>query len=171
MHALYNAGMAFQIGGDREQTGNLAERAIMHADKYGFPPYRAGAMLLLASAHGVTRAGMVDLVEQEIAQTAATGPNVHYLFGVAGEVMLTAGHYDRALALLDRALAANQEPDVGFYLAEIWRLRGECLLTLDRGNKAEARQAFTTARDVARRQGAVIFERRAETSLVEAANI
>jgi class 3 adenylate cyclase/tetratricopeptide (TPR) repeat protein len=171
MHALYNAGMAFQIGGDREQTGKLAERAIMHADKYGFPPYRAGATLLLTWAHGATRAGMVDLVEKEIAETAATGPNVHYLFGVAGEVTLTAGHRDRALGLLDRALAANQEPDVGFYLAEIWRLRGECLLALDRGNKAEARQAFTTARDVARRQGAVIFERRAETSLVEAANI
>jgi hypothetical protein len=44
-------------------------------------------------------------------------------------------------------------------------LRGACLLALDRRNKAEARSAFATAADIAKRQGAVIFERRAEGSL------
>jgi hypothetical protein len=35
----------------------------------------------------------------------------------------------------------------------------------------EARQAFAAARDIAMRQGAVLFERRAEASLGEIANI
>ena len=39
-----------------------------------------------------------------------------------------------------------------------------------RGNTDEARQAFVTARDIAIRQGAVIFERRAEVSLGEITN-
>ena len=62
---------------------------------------------------------------------------------------------------------AIDEPGVGFYLPEIYRLRGECLLALDRANKDEAKRAFAAARDIAQPQGAVIFERRAETSLAE----
>jgi hypothetical protein len=55
-------------------------------------------------------------------------------------------------------------------LPELYRLRGECLLALSRRNKAKAREAFVTARDVARLQGATLFERRAETRLAEIAN-
>jgi hypothetical protein len=46
-----------------------------------------------------------------------------------------------------------------------YRLRGACLLALSRDNRDEARAAFASAREMARRQGAVIFERRAEASL------
>ena len=59
---------------------------------------------------------------------------------------------------------------VGFYLPEIYRLRRECLLALGRDHEEEARRAFATARDVARQQRAVIFERRAEASLAKVAN-
>ena len=61
------------------------------------------------------------------------------------------------------------EAGIGIYLPEIYRLRGACLLALERGNKAEARSAFATAAGIAKRQGAVIFERRAEASLFELA--
>ena len=44
------------------------------------------------------------------------------------------GRSAEGLALLDRAIAAIDEPGVGFYLPEIYRLRGECLLALGRGN-------------------------------------
>jgi hypothetical protein len=40
-------------------------------------------------------------------------------------------------------------------------------LALNRANKDAARRAFVIARDIARRQGAVIFECRAEASLAE----
>jgi hypothetical protein len=63
--------------------------------------------------------------------------------------------------------AAEIGAGVGFYLPENHRLRGECLLSLSRRNKANARQAFMTARDVARLQGAMLFELRAKTGLVE----
>ncbi len=86
-------------------------------------------------------------------------------------MLLAAGRSAEGLALLDRAIAAIDEPGVGFYLPEIYRLRGECLLALGRGNMDEARKAFAAARDIAIRQGAVIFERRAEASLGEITNI
>jgi len=41
---------------------------------------------------------------------------------------------------------------------------------LGRDHEEEARRAFATARDVARQQRAVIFELRAEASLVKVAN-
>ena len=80
-----------------------------------------------------------------------------YYLGLAGEVLLASGRPADGLALLDRAIAAIDEPGVGFYVPEIYRLRGECLLALGRGNKDEARQAFAAARDIAIRQGAIIF--------------
>jgi hypothetical protein len=86
-------------------------------------------------------------------------------------VLLAAGRSADGLALLDRAIAAIDEPGIGFYLPEIYRLRGECLLALGRGNMDETLQAFAAARDIAIRQGAVIFERRAEASLGEITNI
>ena len=104
--------MAHQMAGNGDLTGQTAERTIAIADKYGFPPYRAGAGLLLVWAGDAGLAASAELVE-EIAQAAAAGPNVQYLLGIAGELMLAAGRHDRAAAMLDRALGANEEPDVG----------------------------------------------------------
>ena len=105
-----------------------------------------------------------DIAVAAISAASASTPTT-YLLGIVGELMLAAGEQDCAAALLDRALAADEEPDVGYYLAEIWRLRGHFLLALDRGNLNEARLALATAREVARRQGAVVFNFRGEASL------
>ena len=98
------------------------------------------------------------------------GPLPQYYLGLAAEVLLAAGRPADGLAHLERAIAGIDEPGIGFYLPEIYRQRGECLLALSRDNKDEARSAYATARDIARQQGAVIFERRAEASLSELAN-
>jgi len=82
-------------------------------------------------------------------------------------VLLAAGRPADALPHLDRAIGGIDEAGIGIYLPEIYRLRGECLLSLDRSNKTEAQSAFATAVDIARRQGAVILEQRAVASLSE----
>jgi len=92
-----------------------------------------------------------------------------YYLGVAADILLSAGRPVDAMAHLDRAIATIDEPGVGFYQPEIYRLRGECLLAVNRGNKEDARRAFAAARDIARQQGAVILERRAEASLAQLA--
>jgi tetratricopeptide (TPR) repeat protein len=143
------------------------------AEKFGLLPYRAGSLLLMAwaTALGSGVAEAAQIIDSEIDKATAAGPLPQYYLGLAGEVLLAAGRSAEGLALLDRAIAAIDEPGVGFYLPEIYRLRGECLLALGRGNMDEARQAFAAARDIAIRQGAVIFERRAEASLGEITNI
>jgi len=172
-HALHNIAIGHQLAGDRDGVYAAASRAVALAQKFGLTQWRANSLLQTAWAIAVG-AGIADaahLVDAEIVSATASGPLPQYFIGLAAEVLLGAGRAADALAHLDRAIAGIDEPGVGFYVPEIYRLRGECLLTLGRGNKDEARRAFATARDSARRQGAVIFARRAEACLAEVTNI
>jgi class 3 adenylate cyclase/tetratricopeptide (TPR) repeat protein len=166
-HGLHNGAINHQLAGDREATLALASRAAALAQKFDLPLWRSSSLILTAwaTAIGVGFVEAVQLIDGEIGRATAVGPIPHYYLGLATEVLLAAGRPADGLAHVDRALAAIDEPGVGFYLPEIYRLRGECLLALGRGNKDEARQAFATARDSAHRQGAVIFRRRAEAAV------
>ena len=170
-HGLHSTGMGHQLGGDREAVYAAAHRAAALADKFGLPPWRASSLILVgwATASGAAAADAVRLIDAEIANATAAGPLPQYYLGLAAEVLLAAGRPADALGHLERAIAGIGEAGIGIYLPEIYRLRGACLLALERGNKAEARSAFATAADIAKRQGAVIFERRAEASLFELA--
>lgn len=168
-HGLHNVGIGYQLGGDREATFNAAHRAAALADKFGLPPWRASSLVLVgwANATGSGAADAVRLIETEIAGATAVGPLPQYYLGLAAEVLLAAGRPVDALAHLDRAIALIDQPGIGNYLPEIYRLRALCLLALDRGNKAEAKSHFATAVEIARRQGATMLERRAQASLSE----
>jgi tetratricopeptide (TPR) repeat protein len=172
-HALHNSAIRLQLVGDRDAAFATAHRAAALAEKFGLLPWRAGSLLLTgwATAIGSGVADAARLIDAEIDKATAGGPLPQYYLGLAAEVLLAAGRPADGLAHLDRAIAGIDEPGVGFYLPEIYRLRGECLLALNRGNRDEARSAFASARDIAQRQGAVIFERRAEASLAAVANI
>ena len=172
-HALHNIAIGHQLAGDRDAVYAAASRAAALAQKFGLTQWRANSLLQTAWATAVG-AGIADaarLVDAEIASATASGPLPQYFIGLAAEVLLGAGRAADALTHLDRAIAGIDEPGVGFYVPEIYRLRGACLLALGRGNKDEARQAFATARDSARQQGAVIFERRAAACLAEVTNV
>ena len=170
-HGLHSTGMGHQLGGDREAAYTAAHRAAALANKFSLPPWRASSLILVgwATATGATAADAVRLIDAEIANATAVGPLPQYYLGLAAEVLLCAGRPADALGHLDRAIAGIDEAGVGIYLPEIYRLRGACLLALDRRNKAEARSCFASAADIAERQGAVIFERRAQASLSELA--
>jgi len=166
-HALHNVAMGHHFVGDRERTFLVAQRAVVLAEKFGLLPWRASSLVVRgwASADGSGVADAARLIDAEIGNATSAGPVPQLYLGLAAEVMLAAGRSVDALGHLDRAIAAIDEPGVGLYLPEIYRLRGECLLALDRANKDEAKRAFAMARDIANRQGATIFQRRAETSL------
>jgi class 3 adenylate cyclase/tetratricopeptide (TPR) repeat protein len=170
-HGLHNVGIGHQLGGDREATYTAAHRATALAEKFNLPPWRASSQILVgwATATGAGAADAVRLIEAEIVNATAVGPLPQYYLGLAAEVLLAAGRPADALGHLDRAIAGIDEAGIGIYLPEIYRLRGASLLALDRHDKAEARSAFATAIDIARRQGAVIFERRAQDSLSQLA--
>jgi tetratricopeptide (TPR) repeat protein len=166
-HGLHNSGIGHQLGGDRDAAYTAAHRAAGLAEKFGLVPWRAGSLVLTSWATGIGWgiAGAARVIDAEIGNATAAGPLPQYYLGLAAEVLLAAGRPVDSLAHLDRAIAGIDEPGIGFYLPEIYRWRGKCLLALDRDNKDEAVSCFATARDIARRQGAIIFERRAECSL------
>jgi len=168
-HGLHNSGIGRQLAADRDATFAAAHRAAELAQKFGLMPWRAGSLVLAAWAtaigSGVAEAARV--IDAEIGNATAVGPLPQYYLGLAAEVLLAAGRPADGLAHLDRAIAGIDEPGVGFYLPEIYRLRGACLLALSRDNKDEAHSAFATALDIARRQGAVILQCRAEAAISE----
>jgi class 3 adenylate cyclase/tetratricopeptide (TPR) repeat protein len=172
VHALVNSCLTYQMAGDHERILAATARIAVLAEKFGLMTYRAGNLVMSAwaDAAGSGFAQAARQIDAEIGDATAFGPLPQYYLGLAGEVLLAAGRPSDGIAHLDRACAGIEEPGVGFYLPEIYRLRGECLLALDRANKDQARRAFKAARDVAKQQGAVIFERRAEASLIEFAD-
>jgi predicted ATPase len=168
-HSLHNTGIGHQLGADRDAMLTAARRAVGLAEKFGLASWRAGSLVLAAWATAVG-SGVADaarLIDAEIGNATAAGPLPQYYLGLAADVLLAAGRPADGLVHLDRAIAGTDEPGVGFYLPEIYRLRGACLLALGRGNQDEALAAFAAARDIAKRQGAVLLQRRAEASLSE----
>ena len=168
-HALHNCGIAYQVVADREALANTAQRGVALTSRYGLMQWRAANLILTAWADAIGDgvAASARVLDAEIANAADVGPLPQYYRGLAADIFLAARRPADALAQLDSAIAGIDEPGVGFFLPEIYRLRGACLLALTRNNKQEARRAFATARDIAQRQGAVIFERRAEQSIRE----
>ena len=173
VHALSMSCTMCQLSGDREATLTAVQRLAGPAKKLGLYWYGVNVPMLTAwaTAEGAGIADAARVIDVEISKVLAHGMSLtrHYL-AVTAEVLLAAGRAADGLAHLDRAIAMTSEPSVGFYLPEVYRLRGECLLALDRANIEEARAAFGMARDVAELQGAVIFARRAEAALAEMAN-
>jgi tetratricopeptide (TPR) repeat protein len=168
-HALHNGSITLQLSADRNATLDAARRTVEMSERFGLAPWRAGSLVLVgwASAVGSGVTDAAGLIDAEIENAAAVGPVPQYYLGLAAEVLLAAGRPADGLAHLDRAIGGIDEAGIGFYLPELYRLRGACLLALRRDNKDDARLAFATARDIAKRQGAVILERRAEAALSE----
>jgi class 3 adenylate cyclase/tetratricopeptide (TPR) repeat protein len=171
-HVLHNSGIGHQLVADRDAAFAAAHRAAGLSEKFGLMPWRGGSLVLAAWATAIG-SGVADaarVIDAEIGNATAVGPLPQYYLGLAAEVLLAAGRPADGLAHLDSAIAGIDEPGVGFYLPEIYRLRGACLLALSRDNKHEARAAFATALDIATRQGAVILQRRAEVTISEFSN-
>jgi tetratricopeptide (TPR) repeat protein len=168
-HGLHNSGIGYQLGADRDASFAAAHRAAGLAEKFGLLPWRAGSLVLVgwATAIGSGVADAARLIDAEIDDATRAGPLPQYYLGLAAEVLLAAGRPADGLAHLKCAIDGIDEPGIGFYLPEIYRLRGACLLALSRDNKDEARSDFATALDIARRQCAIIFERRARAFLSE----
>ncbi len=83
------------------------------------------------------------------------------------EAEARAGDPDRALAILDEALATCDRTGYRAFEAELHRVRGELLLKRDPANPAPAEEAFKTAIAVATQQGTRSWRLRAAHSLAK----
>jgi class 3 adenylate cyclase/predicted ATPase len=83
------------------------------------------------------------------------------------EAEARAGDVDRAVAVLDEALATSDRTGHRTFEAELHRARGEMLLKRDPANPALPEEAHLAAIAVAKQQGARSFELRAALSLAK----
>ena len=83
------------------------------------------------------------------------------------EAEARAGDPDRAVAILDEALATCDRLGHRAFEAELHRARGEILLKRDPANPAPAEEAFQAAIAVAKQQGTRSFELRAALALAK----
>ena len=83
------------------------------------------------------------------------------------EAEAVAGDPDRAIAILDEALATVDRTGYRAFETELHRVRGEMLLRRGSANPGPAEQAFLTAIAVAKQQATRSFELRAALSLAK----
>ena len=112
-------------------------------------------------------AGMAAL-ELEYPRASAIGPYFRYYATLLADGYAKGGRASDALPILRQAIDTITEPGVGFYISELYRLQGICLLRTDPSKQDEAMNSLRTAVDVARTQRATLLELRAATSLARA---
>ena len=122
-----------------------------------------------ACAFGTQIDAGLAMMEAEYPRASAIGLVFRYYAALLADVRIRAGRVSDALDVTRSALNTVTEPGVGFYVSELHRLHGVCLLRLGSSHEDEAMRSLQTALDVAKQQGATLLELRAAMSLAKAA--
>jgi predicted ATPase len=165
--ALSHVAFLGTIGCDAERAAAYADEAIALSVEHGLasPDHRArffrGALL---AQNGDLHAG-IELMRNAMRRTegnAERNRRTLYLSHLAS-AQAGLGQLEIGLDLLDKAIQTAQATSERFFEAELYRLRGEILLTL--GRKVEAEAGLRRALTIAQQQQARWWELRAATSL------
>jgi class 3 adenylate cyclase/ABC-type lipoprotein export system ATPase subunit len=152
---------------DSDGCREFAEQLMQVSAKYEFPVTRAVGSFML----GAARAQQGDVVpalkqmEPSFEATLAYGflgvlPGV-----IMAEALADAGRNPEALALVARLLDESTTPEVGGFISELWRIRGELMLRQSAGNAPQAESFLGTALRIATGQGALVYQLRAGIAL------
>jgi TOMM system kinase/cyclase fusion protein len=147
----------------------LAEAGMALAHGQEFPLWGAWGTILAGWARaeqGQREAGLAQMC-QGLAAWRATGTELirPYFLGLLAEAYRQGGQTAEGLGAIDEALALVQQHHETFCEAELYRLKGELLLSRAAGHGAEAEACFHQALDAARRQSAKSWELRTAISL------
>jgi predicted ATPase/class 3 adenylate cyclase len=167
-YALSRAAILHLFRREGQATQARAEALMALAHEQRLPTRLAEGTYLRGwalAAQGQGAEGL-DLIRQGLAAWHATGaeqarPN---WLALLAEVCGKCGQVDKGLAVLAEALAAMQKHG-SWWEPELYRLKGELLLTRSAEHHAEAEACFQQALEVARRQQAKSWELRAALSL------
>ncbi len=144
-----------------------AEAALAIASDYRLPQWLAEATICQGFAQaglGQSTEGIAQLQTGLTAWNAIGARLLETLWlGLIAEAHLQAGHFDDALAALDRAAKTADATGECYYQAQLYRLRG--LALAETGDAGEAAAWLQRAIDTARSQQAKSLELRAATSL------
>ena len=144
------------------------ERLSALCAEHGIAMFMAWAMMLRGwalAAQGQTKQGIEQLQEGLDAIRATGMQRLSFQLQILAEGFALSGNTEKGLEVLDEALKIVKETGEDRWAPDIYRLKGQLLLTLGSQNHAEAEGCFNQAIDLARQQEAKLFELRASTSL------
>jgi predicted ATPase len=167
--ALTMAGMVQQYLRDMLQVQERADAVIDLANQHGFTLWLADGTMLRGwtlAAQGRPHEGLLQL-RQGITAARAAGAEVGYTNGLTmlADACRKAGQAADGLEVINEVLVVVSQKGVRVFEAELYRLKGELLLSESLNNTTEAEPCFHQALDIARRQQAKSWELRAATSL------
>jgi class 3 adenylate cyclase/predicted ATPase len=167
--ALFARAQNLALLGEYQAALDQAESVISLSRDQGFPFYLGSGMLVRGVALvglGQHDEGIAEL-HQTLSGARAVGAEAFVstiLFQLA-ESHLRAGEADEALGLLEEVFPRLDQTEERWGESAACRMKGEALLARVPPDPDRAETAFLQALEVARRQGARMFELRAATSL------
>ena len=170
-YAKYHAAWFELMRGDRARAAENASEVARLAREHDLPDWRAVGVFLegLATAErGALGEGLSDM--RRSAELLREQNRLFFdgLLKIAlAEAEAQGGDSDRALAVLDEALATSDRTGFRAFDAELHRERGEILWKHDPANPAPSEEAFQTAIAVAKQQSTRSFELRATLALAK----
>jgi len=171
LHGLNHAAIAYQLAGDAEGCASASLTLRQVAEEGGFSTALAWSRIFegwCRVRQGDARAGIVLMARAArrilALRGGATSP---YCFGLLADVALEHGEGALAQEFIESAFDGYGEGCRGMYLSDIERVRAT-ILALDRGRQGEAREAFRSAIEHAREQGALAAELRAALAYAKA---
>jgi TOMM system kinase/cyclase fusion protein len=167
--AAAHVAMFHSLRREWQAAQELAEAGMALAREQGFPLWLAWGTIQWGWAlaeQGHIEAGIAQ-IRQGLAAWRATGTELirPYFLGLLAEAYQKGGQTTAGLGAIDEALALVQQHQETFCQAELYRLKGELLLSLSAGHAAEAEACFHSALEIARRQSANSWELRTTMSL------
>ena len=163
---------AFEMrGGDRSRVAPHALELARITREHDLPLFRSFSLFLegLATLDGGAPGGGLDAMRRgtELLRERNIVPFNGLLKIALAEAELAAGDPDRAIAVIDEALAVCGATGYRAFEAELRRTRGEMLLIRDAAEGDAAEGEFRSAIELARRQRAQSFVLRAALSLAK----
>ena len=170
-YAKLHVAMFELMRGDRARAAENGSETARLAREHDLPLWRAyGAFFegLATAERGALGEGLSEMRRCAESLRQQDLLNFDGLFKIAlAEAEARAGDPDRAVAVLDEALATCDRAGYRAFEAELHRVRGEMLLKRDPANPASAEETFLTAIAVAKQQGTRSFELRAALALAK----
>ncbi len=165
------AAMFKLMRGDRVRAAPNAHELARLAREHDLPMWRALGVFLEGWARSESDALLAGLEEMRRGAEFLRDQNALMFDGLIkialAEAEARAGDVERAVAILDEALATSERIGHRAIDAELNRIRGEMLLKRDPANPAAAEEALQTAIAVAKRQATRSFELRAALALAK----
>jgi class 3 adenylate cyclase/predicted ATPase len=155
--------------GEVQAASARADAATRLAAEQDIAQWFAGGTILrgwAVAAQGQAAEGIVQIHQGLAAWRAAWAECLRpFWFALLAEAYAVGDDPTGGLHALAEALALIEKTGEWWYAAEIYRLKGECLLLCSQAQQGEAAACFQQALDIARRQQAKSWELRAALSL------